>query len=140
MNAWTTMEGAVCFFAPEAKIEARPGGAYELYFNPAAPEGERGAEGMRILAMQEPQFLSFTWNPPPHLPTVRGQQTLVQIRIEAISDGLSKVTLQQDGWGTGDEWDAAYAYFERAWCKIVLPRLKYYLEEGPIDWTNPATF
>ena len=31
-RAFTTAEGATTFFAPEARIEARPGGAYELLF------------------------------------------------------------------------------------------------------------
>ena len=32
-SAWTTPEGCRGFFAPECNIDARPGGAYELFFD-----------------------------------------------------------------------------------------------------------
>ena len=28
----------------------------------------------------------------------------------------------------------AFEYFERAWGQVVLPRLRYRFERGPIDW------
>ena len=59
-----------------------PGGAYEMFFNLDAPVGERGGEGMIILAIQPGKMLSFTWNAPPTLPTVRGQMTHVLVRFE----------------------------------------------------------
>ena len=136
-NAWTTELGAVTFFAPRAKIEAHPGGAYELYFNTGAPEGLRGSEGMQVLAVEPGKFLSFTWNAPPHLPTVRGQMTFVEIHLEELESGITRVHLQHSGWGNEGEWDSAFAYFERAWLKIVLPRLKFALEQGAVDWSNP---
>ena len=42
-QAWTTREGAKTFFAPDCKIDLKPGGAYEMYFNLEAPKGEEGA-------------------------------------------------------------------------------------------------
>jgi uncharacterized protein YndB with AHSA1/START domain len=33
-QAWTTREGIVSFFAPDAKIEARVGGAFHIHFDP----------------------------------------------------------------------------------------------------------
>jgi len=39
--------------------------------------------------------------------------------------------------GEGGEWDQAFDYFTRDWGEIVLPRLKYRFEDGPIDWENP---
>lgn len=135
-EAWTTNDGACTFFAPETNIDARPGGPYEIFFNPGAPAGTRGAEGMQVLAVQEPSFLSFTWNAPPHLPTVRGQYTHVEIRLEATDDGKTQVTLEHGGWGSGGEWDQAFDYFVRAWGKIVLPRLVHRFAEGPVDWDN----
>lgn len=40
------------------------------------------------------------------------------------------------GFSRGGEWDDVYAYFERAWIGIVLQRLAYRFEHGPIDWEN----
>jgi hypothetical protein len=37
----------------------------------------------------------------------------------------------------GGEWDQAYEYFQRAWNRVVLPRLKYRFAVGPIDWQHP---
>ena len=134
-DAWTTEEGARTFFAPECKIELRPEGAYEMYFDLSAPEGLQGGEGCRILAIQPMEMLSFTWNAPPSMPTVRNQYTHVIVRFDANPQG-TRVSISHDGWGTGDDWDEAYNYFERAWQKTVLPRLKHRFVYGPVDWQS----
>ena len=135
-DAWTTEAGIRSFFAPACDIDIRPDGKYEIYFDPGATEGQRGGEGLRIMSVQPMSMLSFTWNAPPHMPLVRGQRTHVIIRLTTEKEG-TRVRLRHDGWGTGAEWDAAFQYFERAWNDIVLPRLKYRFELGPIDWNNP---
>jgi hypothetical protein len=44
------------------------------------------------------------------------------------------------GWGEGEDWDKAYAYFDHAWGAVVLPRLRQRFEKGPLDWSAaPAT-
>ncbi len=136
-NAWTTKEGAITFFAPDCKIDLRPGGAYEMYFNREEPPGEQGGEGMFILAIQPEKMLSITWNSPPNLPTVRGEMTHVVINLESKRPDETLVSLIHDGWGEGGEWDQSFDYFTRAWGEIVLPRLIYRFEEGPIDWEDP---
>ncbi len=135
--AWTTMEGAKTFFAPACKVDLRPGGAYEMYFNLAAPPGQQGGENMILLAIQPERLLSFTWNAPPSLPKVRGQMTHVTVRFEEEGEDQTLVSLVHDGWGEGGEWDQAYTYFTRAWGEIVLPRLQYRFKSGPVDWENP---
>ncbi len=136
-QAWTTEAGVCSFFAPRAHIDLRPGGAYELLFDLEARPGDQGAEGMHLLAIQPKQMLSFTWNAPPELPTVRGHMTHVVVRLFPLGDQSTKVNLIHDGWGNGGEWDLAYDYFVRAWLKIVLPRLKYRFTVGPLDWKHP---
>ncbi len=73
-NCWTTEEGAATFFAPDCKIELKPDGAYEMYFDLEAEKGLRGGEGLTILAFQENRFLSFTWNAPPDLSENKGSK------------------------------------------------------------------
>lgn len=136
-RAWTTEEGAESFFAPRCHIELRPGGAYEILFVPDAEPGRRGAEGMRVMAVQPPRMLAFTWNAPHSLPAVRDQMTHVVIRLSEAGPGQTRVALRHDGWGEGGEWDQAFQYFTRAWNDVVLPRLKYRFEQGPVDWRNP---
>src|SRR4029450_729411 len=61
-KAWASEEGVKTFFAPGAHIEPRVEGAYEIFFNPQGKPGQRGAEGMRVLAFEPPRRLAFTWN------------------------------------------------------------------------------
>ncbi|MGD2178789.1 MAG: SRPBCC domain-containing protein [Anaerolineae bacterium] len=139
-EAWTTEGGIRSFFAPACNVELRVDGPYEILFNPDAPPGERGAEGMRVLAFQPRTMLAFTWNAPPHLSEVRGQLTHVLVRLRRGEDGRTQVRLTHGGWGEGDQWDEAFAYFERAWGDIVLPRLRYRFSVGAVDWSDPPRF
>ena len=41
--------------------------------------------------------------------------------------------LHHTGWGDGREWDAAHAYFDKAW-GAVLVNLKKRFDSGPQDW------
>ncbi len=136
-QAWTTEDGAKSFFASDCRIDLRIGGAYEMYFDTSAPEGERGGEGLTILAIQPERMLSFTWNAPPSLPDVRGQLTHVTIYFESLEENKTQLNLIHDGWGEGGQWDQAFEYFTRAWGEVVLPRLQYRFEHGPVDWDNP---
>lgn len=133
-DAWAT---AHTFFAPQSKIELRPGGAYEMYFNLAAQPGSRGGEGVVFLALQRPHMLSFTWNAPPELAEVRQEHTHVTVRLEALPDGGTRVDFCEDGFGKGGQWEERIQYFRNAWSKVVLPRLAYCFDKGPVDWANP---
>lgn len=133
---WTTEAGARTFFAPACRIDLRPGGAYEMLFDLEAEPGSQGGEGNRLLAIELRAMLSFSWNAPPELPTVRGQRTHVCVRFAALGPRWTRVSLRHDGWGEGGEWDQAFQYFERAWGRVVLPRLSYRFGHGPINWDN----
>lgn len=134
-QAWTTREGIVSFFAPDANVEARAGGPFHIYIDPLAAPGMKGADEMRYMAMQPMRMLSFDWNAPPSLPEVRKQRTFVMLRLEPVGEKQVRLALTHVGWGDGGEWDKAYAYFDRAWSN-VLGNLKKRFETGPIDWTD----
>jgi len=136
-DAWTTEEGIKSFLAPACNIDVRFDGPYEILFDPEVERGKRGAEGVRILALEPKKMLSLTWNAPPDLPEVRKQWTHVVIRFHEVTKRQTKVTLAHDGWGEGKEWDQAFEYFTRAWLDVVLPRLKHRFTVGPVDWNNP---
>jgi uncharacterized protein YndB with AHSA1/START domain len=133
--AWTTREGITSFFAPDARIEPRVGGAFQIYIDPGAPAGMKGADEMRFLALQPKKMISFDWNAPPQLPEARAQRTFVIVRFEPLGETSTKVSLHHTGWGDGGEWDQAYAYFDRAWGG-VLGNLKKRFDSGPQDWTE----
>lgn len=132
--AWTTREGIVAFFAPDAVVEARPGGAFHIHFDPLAAPGSRGADHMRFMALQPPRMLSFDWNAPPHLPEARAQRSFVVVRLQPVDERSTRVRLTHTGWGDGGQWDQAHAYFDRAWGN-VLGNLKKRFETGPMDWS-----
>ena len=134
-EAWTTREGVVSFFSPDAKIEPRVGGAFQIYMDPGAAPGMKGADDMRYLALQPKKMLSFDWNAPPSLPEARTQRTFVIVRFAPVSDTSTRVSLHHTGWGEGGEWDKTYTYFDRAWTG-VLGNLKQRFESGPRDWAE----
>lgn len=133
-KAWTTSEGIVSFFAPEAHVEARPDGLFAIIMDPYAPPGLQGADDMKVLAVEPEQLLSFTWNAPPSLPLARQQRTVVVLRFAPQADE-TRLTLTHLGWGSTGEWPKARAYFERAWPN-VLKQLQQRFETGrPRDWS-----
>jgi uncharacterized protein YndB with AHSA1/START domain len=134
-QAWTTTEGIKTFFAPDGHVEARVDGPFQIYFNPYAKPGLKGADDMRFLALQDRRMLSFTWNSPPHLGEVRGQRTYVTVRLKPASAQATDVSLYHGGWGEDGQWDQSYDYFTRAW-DTVLGNLRKRFAEKPIDWTE----
>lgn len=132
--AWTTGEGLQSFFSPEAVVNPRPGGAYYIHFNPHARPGLRGADDMRVLAVQPNRMISFTWNAPPHLPEARGQKTVVIVRLEPAAEESTRVTLTHVGWGEGGQWDAAFKYFDNAWGRVLANMQKRFADDKPVDW------
>ncbi len=80
-EAWTTKAGITSFFAPDAEVDPRIGGAFHVFINPYAAPGMKGADTMQYLALQPKTMLSFDWNAPPSLPAVRGQHTVVILRF-----------------------------------------------------------
>jgi uncharacterized protein YndB with AHSA1/START domain len=135
-KCWTTPAGIQSFFAPACNLDIRPDGAYEIFFFPENPAGARGADGQRVMAVEPQSLLSFTWNFPPLLMEIREQRTLVVLRFRQEGK-QTRLSLSQMGWGEGPLWSRGFAYFEQAWGRVVLPRLKYSLEHGPVDWSKP---
>lgn len=133
-ESWTTRAGITAFFAPDALIEARVGGAFQIYMDPGAEPGHKGADEMRFMALQPHKMLSFDWNAPPHLAEVRRQRSFVIVRFEPVDAQHTRVKLHHTGWGEGAEWDKAFNYFDRAWGN-VLANLQQRYELGPKDWT-----
>jgi len=127
-KAWTTGEGVKTFFAEDALVDAVPGGPYEIYFSRDAPQGSRGSEGCKVLAVDPMRSFAFDWSAPPSMPAVRAQRTNVQLLFEEHGPREVRVRLFSLGWGTGDEWLKAHQYFDRAW-SFVLANLEKSFQE-----------
>lgn len=131
-KAWATAEGAKTFFAPNARVELRPQGRYEILFDASAAPGLQGSEGCQVLSYVPERMLSFSWNAPPQFPSIRAKRTFVVVELQPKGN-QTQVTLTHGGWGEGAEWDAVYAYFGRAW-EVVLDNLEARFVKGPIAW------
>jgi len=132
-EAWTTEAGVQSFFARGAHIEPRVDGAYEIFFDPSQPPGQRGGDGMRILALEPNKRLAFTWNAPPTQPVIRAQRTMVILDFAPAGSDRTRLRFSQVGWGEGPEWDTAFGYFDKAWGHYVLPRLVQRFRPGGLD-------
>ena len=121
---WATEQGLKRWLVSSCRVEARIGGPYELYFQPDAPEGQRGGEGCRVLSFLPGRMLSFTWNAPPHLARTRDQRTWVVLEL-APAEGGARLTLTHTGWperawsAPGSQWPETFAYFEAAWSRVL---------------------
>ncbi len=132
-SAWTTVEGLMTFFAPEASMELRVGGPYEIYFYPKAAQGSKGSEDCQVLSYVPLEMLSFSWNAPLEFGELRSKHTIVVLRFEEVEPGVVKVIFWQHGWGRGEDWDKLHDYFDKAWSH-VLGNLKKRFVAGPINW------
>ena len=109
-------------------------GRFQIYVDPGAAPGARGADDMHFMAQQPMKMISFDWNAPPSLPEARQQRTFFVVRFFPVDDKTTRVTVHHTGWGDGGEWDKAHTYFNQAWGG-VLGNLKKRFETGPYDWT-----
>ncbi len=135
---WTDPIRLPEFMGFGATIEARPGGAYQVVFVPDAPDAlSRGNDG-RIIAIEPRSMLSFTWMTPMHMAALHGNSTVVTLYFTPLEGGArTQVDLVNTGYGTGDDWRAAYEYNVGGWDR-VLAHFQYAAEVGPIDWTQRA--
>jgi uncharacterized protein YndB with AHSA1/START domain len=117
-KSWTTSAGIKAFLGADSRIEAVVGGPFELYFNPAAPAGDRGSEGCRFLAVEPERRVTFEWNAPPHLPTIRPQHHVVTLAFEPEATA-TRVRLDAIGYGAGPEWAKTQEYFDKAWGSVL---------------------
>ena len=126
-KAWTEKEILIKYFAPEAEIELKIGGKYEMYFLLDNPPGTRGGEGNKILSFVPQKMLSFSWNAPPQFPSVRKEETWCVLLFDKTDINTTKIRFYHLGWQQGEEWDQVYDYFQKAW-DLVLGNLKTYFE------------
>jgi uncharacterized protein YndB with AHSA1/START domain len=151
---WTTEAGLRSWFAPDARVDARVGGRYEIIFDPATdPDGSvRGTKGARILELVPERKLVFEWiafvsqehpgyGGPPYMqePERSLKKTRVEVTFELSPSDANKmrITLVHNGFSEGPKWDEALAYFRDKGWPGILRRLTNYCNQGTLPpWSR----
>ena len=129
--AWTISERVSEWFAPETVVEAREGGAYELYFIPGNKTG-MNTKGCKITKLIEEKELHFTWKGPDQFEALMNKEnelTIVHVSFESVNDTSTKVIVKHTGFKSIEEWTEAINWHQMAWSG-VLGSLKSSLEKG----------
>jgi uncharacterized protein YndB with AHSA1/START domain len=132
-HAWTISERVAVWFAPAANVEARVGGAYEVFFDPTN-RNRMGTLGCKVTALEQQQRLEFQWKGPDQLAAIMNDEsnlTVVRVTFTPEVEG-TRVAIEHTGWGDGEEWAKARAWHVMAW-KQVAGSLKSALESGQGD-------
>ena len=125
-QAWTDSKLITNWFSPEANIEPRVGGAYELFFDPSKHEHE-STIGCKIIEIKPHEYLSFQWKGPGQFIDIMNQpDPLTHVHVEFKKNGSSTdVRVVHDGWKPGAEWDEAKAWHKKAWEQVLSDLEKY---------------
>jgi uncharacterized protein YndB with AHSA1/START domain len=118
-SAWeavTTVEGIRQWLAPDALIELRIGGAFEVWFTPDA--ADKGMTGTRVLSLLPGEMISYSGE----MPT-----TWTVWRFEALAPARTRIRFA--GMGTDPRWAGGRARWD-AEIPPMLDSLKRYLEGG----------
>ncbi|MEK4522766.1 SRPBCC domain-containing protein [Psychrobacillus sp. FSL W7-1457] len=129
--AWTISERVSEWFASEAIINPKVGGAYELYFIPGNKTG-MNTKGCKITKLDEQNELQFTWKGPDQFESVMNDEnslTLVKVVFLNLDNNITKITLHHSGFNSGENWAEAIKWHDMAWSG-VLSSLKSALEKG----------
>lgn len=126
-QAWTQADEVVKWLAPEAHIEPRQGGAYELFWDPDNHDS-MSTKGCEVTEFEPPQLLAFTWKGPDQYAGVMNQPdrlTKVEVSLHERCK-KTRITMVHSGWGDGEEWVEARAWHVKAWDMVIQSLKKYY--------------
>lgn len=122
--AWTEERRLAAWLCRAAKVGAGPGGPFELSFE--EPEAFQSAG---TLLQRTPDVdLGFSWQPPARYAALLGSAptpSRVYVRLQESPEGID-ITLEHDGWGSGEAWEEARSWHFHFWDE-KLGRLKEYL-------------
>ena len=117
---WTTDSGLESWLTPEAHIDLRLQGSYELFFNPK-DHSDNNTSGCRIIALIPQRLLAFEWKGPSSLAVMNFNPlpTWVSVSFEAVEPNKTIMHFRHGGWGSGAEWQAAHDWFQSVWTNVL---------------------
>ena len=123
---WTDHTKITKWFSPEANIEPRQGGAYELFFD-TSNHDSMSTKGCKITEIRLCSLLAFQWKGPDQYAHFMNNppQTHVEVALTP-KDQETELTIKHTGWKQGPEWLEAKEWHDKAW-QGVLKDLKKHL-------------
>jgi uncharacterized protein YndB with AHSA1/START domain/uncharacterized protein YciI len=113
---WTTPEGWKQLGIAHVDIDVRLGGQIRTHYNPQGTLGDDGTITNTILAYEPGRMLAFRptapRNAPPPVQEICRTGWSV-LRFEPLSAGTTRVSLSMMGFGEGELYDQAYAFFDK---------------------------
>jgi uncharacterized protein YndB with AHSA1/START domain len=112
------------WLADSAEVDARVGGAYHLGWSADPPFESPGT----ITVLTPDQDIGFSWLAPPAFEAIMNRpqpRTSVYVRLQESPEGVD-VTLEHQGWGSGEAWEEARSWHFQFWDER-LRRLKEFL-------------
>lgn len=116
---WSTVGGLQSWLTPEAHIDLRLAGAYELYFDPQ-DHRDNNTAGCKITALIPQKLLAFEWKGPSSLAVMNSTPfpTWVIVSFELLDANTTIIHFRHSGWGAGAEWAVARDAFQGIWTKV----------------------
>jgi uncharacterized protein YndB with AHSA1/START domain len=116
---WTDQTKITKWFSPEANIEPRLDGAYELFFNPSDHDS-MSTKGCRITEFEPRSQLMFQWKGPDQYAQLMNAPPETHVEVTFSPKGPDTVmTITHTGWGQGSEWQGAREWHDRAWQGVI---------------------
>jgi uncharacterized protein YndB with AHSA1/START domain len=119
-DLWTTAAGLATWLGARAVVEPVVGGRFEIFWNPdpASPPDSDSTIGCRILSIDRPRLLRFTWRGSDAVADVMNVPgapvTEVEVAMSPTLDG-TRLVMTHSGWADGPGWRRAREWFARAW-------------------------
>ena len=127
-DAWTKEDLITEWFPPEANIEVKLGGSFELFFDPKN-HNHQSTIGCVFTKVEPKKCINFTWKGPDQFAdfmNVSSSLTSVMVTFSEDGDNIV-VKLEHKGWGESDRWLEARNWHQNQW-EILLHELKSLLE------------
>ena len=118
-------ERLIRWLAIDARIEAWPGGCYELFWE-QDNTAVNSTIGCRITVLETGRLLAFDWKGPrdfAEFMNTADPLTHVTVVFSAGNEANTELHLIHSGWGKTAQWETARQWFDQVWAK-ALDRLR----------------
>lgn len=115
-KAIATEEGIKTWMAPVAKLDLKIGGTVQTNYNKNSKIGDEGTIALGIINYIPNEMLIYKITLNDVFPEkCRKEDKNLQeiIQLTPLTKNKTKVISTMVGWGTGEEWDKTYSFFEK---------------------------